>query len=126
MLSRVEVDAPGPRRGHEHRLDARDWETGQPLAIRARAVVNATGPFSDAFRGGRPALRPTLGVHVVVDGSAAAHGRAGLRHHLPRDRRVMFVLPDGLRTVVGTTDTDFQPRPGQPGRPRRRHPRPRE
>ena len=28
----------------------------------------------------------------------------------PRDRRVMFVLPDGLRTVVGTTDTDWSSR----------------
>ena len=25
----------------------------------------------------------------------------------------MFVLPDGLRTVVGTTDTDWQPDPGR-------------
>jgi glycerol-3-phosphate dehydrogenase len=114
VLSRVEVDAPGPRRGHEHRLDAHDWETGRPLAIRARAVVNATGPFSDAFRGGRPALRPTLGVHLVVDGRRLPTGGRAFVITSPRDRRVMFVLPDGLRTVVGTTDTDFQPHPGRP------------
>jgi glycerol-3-phosphate dehydrogenase len=114
VLSRIDVAPPGPRGGQGHRLGARDRETGQPLDIRAQAVVNATGPFSDAFRGGRPALRPTLGVHLVVDGRRLpTRGRAFVITS-PRDRRVMFVLPDGLRTVVGTTDTDFQPRPGQP------------
>jgi glycerol-3-phosphate dehydrogenase len=115
VLSRVEVAPPGPRRGHEHHLGARDRETGHALTVRARAVVNATGPFSDAFRNsGDRTLRPTLGVHLVVDGRRLPTGGRAFVITSPRDRRVMFVLPDGLRTVVGTTDTDFQPHPGRP------------
>jgi glycerol-3-phosphate dehydrogenase len=117
VLSRVEVEAPAPRRGSEHRLSARDGETGQGVTAHARAVVNATGPFSDALRGGSRALRPTLGVHLVVDGRRLPTGGRAFVITSPRDHRVMFVLPDGLRTVVGTTDTDFQPQSGRPVAP---------
>ena len=51
-----------------------------PASRSARAcVVNATGPFSDAFDRGRRNLRPTLGVHLVVRRRppAARRPRAG-------------------------------------------------
>jgi glycerol-3-phosphate dehydrogenase len=81
-----------------------------PIAVRAKVVVNATGPFSDAFDRGRRNLRPTLGVHIVVSADRLPHGGRVLVLRSPRDNRLFFVMPAGPRTVVGTTDTDWAPR----------------
>ncbi len=121
---------PPPRRGQLHVVEAIDREvdrevarevarevTGRPerFAIRARAIVNATGPFSDAFRNERPVLRPTLGVHIVVSAELLPTGGRAFVIRAPQDGRIMFVLPAGSRTIVGTTDTDWpaRPRPGE-------------
>ncbi len=109
VASYVEVER-GPESGRWRRLRLADRLTGDEFHIAARAIINATGPFSDAWLGGPPALRPTLGVHLVVDaGRLPTNGRAVVIHS-PRDGRLMFVLPAGHRTIVGTTDTDFRPR----------------
>jgi glycerol-3-phosphate dehydrogenase len=113
IASYVEVEPPGERRGHLHTAAARDREGGQRFAVRARAVLNATGPFSDAFRGGERILRPTLGVHVVVDAARLPTGGRAFVLRSPRDQRVMFVLPAGPRTLIGTTDTDWPDREGR-------------
>jgi glycerol-3-phosphate dehydrogenase len=81
-----------------------------PVSVRARVVVNATGPFSDAFDRGRKVLRPTLGVHIVVSADRLPHGGRVVVLRSPRDNRLYFVMPAGARTVVGTTDTDWAPR----------------
>jgi glycerol-3-phosphate dehydrogenase len=86
---------------------ARDRDSGARFSIRARAVLNATGPFSDAFRGGERILRPTLGAHVVVDSERLPGGGRAFVLRSPRDQRIMFVLPAGARTLIGTTDTDW-------------------
>jgi glycerol-3-phosphate dehydrogenase len=80
-----------------------------PLPVRAKVVVNATGPFSDAFDRGRRNLRPTLGVHVVVPADRLPHGGRVVVLRSPRDNRLFFVMPAGPRTIVGTTDTDWAP-----------------
>jgi glycerol-3-phosphate dehydrogenase len=80
-----------------------------PLSVRARIVVNATGPFSDSFDRGRRNLRPTLGVHIVVSAERVPHGGRVIVLRSPRDNRLFFVLPAGPRTVIGTTDTDWTP-----------------
>ncbi len=85
--------------------------------VRARVVVNATGPFSDAFDRGRHNLRPTLGVHVVVSADRLPHGGRVIVLRSPRDNRLFFVLPAGARTVIGTTDTDWTPDAGRPAAP---------
>jgi glycerol-3-phosphate dehydrogenase len=124
VASYVEIEAPGPRRGQLHPVVARDRDSGLRFPIRARVVLNATGPFSDAFRGGRPVLRPTLGVHVVVDAARLPTGGRAFVLRSPRDHRVMFVLPAGSRTMIGTTDTDWPDRDGrgpQPGDEIRAH-----
>jgi glycerol-3-phosphate dehydrogenase len=86
-----------------------------PVLVRARSVVNATGPWLDGIRelddpGAARLLRPTKGVHVVVE-----RERVGNRHavvlNAVADRRVLFVIPWGDRALVGTTDTDH---PGDP------------
>jgi glycerol-3-phosphate dehydrogenase len=84
--------------------------TGEGAEVRARLVVNATGPWADALRrledpGAPPILRPSKGSHVVVPAA-----RIGNRHALlftsPMDRRALFVLPWGDWTYIGTTDLD--------------------
>jgi glycerol-3-phosphate dehydrogenase len=109
--------APDERRGYLRTVIAEDRSSGESFPVRARAIVNCTGPFSDAFRGGRPALRPTLGVHIVLDAERLPTGGRAIVIHSPRDGRLIFTLPAGARTIVGTTDTDWQP-PGGPRAPR--------
>ena len=113
VVSYAPVDRPPPGvRGHIHRLTARDQDSGQAFVIQARAVVNATGPFSDSFRGEGRTLRPTLGAHVVFDASRLATGGRAVVVRSPRDQRIMFTLPAGPRTLFGTTDTDWRPDAG--------------
>ena len=87
---------------------------GGDETIEARAVVNAAGPWVDAVRGragvgagGAPTLRRTRGTHVVVP----ALSESALLLFAHKDRRVIFVLPWGKWSLVGTTDTDD---PAQP------------
>jgi len=123
VATRLEVTAlERDRRGRVAGARARDVLTGEPLTIEARLIVNATGPYSDVFDHGRRNLRPTLGVHLLFDAERLPHG--GRAHVLrsPRDGRLVFLLPAGARTMVGTTDTDWvapdgssrPPRPGDP------------
>ncbi len=86
---------------------------GAPFAIRAKVVVNASGAWTDqvrAWNGAKPILKPTKGVHLVVDAA-----RLPLHHAIMmlarRDHRVMFSIPWGDRTVIGTTDTFFDGNP---------------
>jgi glycerol-3-phosphate dehydrogenase len=87
-----------------------DRLTGQRGVIRASVVVNATGPWADKVRrledaGATPLLQPTKGVHVVVDRARLDH-REAIAFTSPIDGRVMFVLPWGNLSYIGTTDTD--------------------
>lgn len=106
------------RRGRARAALARDRLAGGDLTIQARVIVNATGPFSDAFDRGRRNLRPTLGVHLVLDAARLPHGGRATVLRSPRDGRLVFMLPAGRRTIVGTTDTDWTPAHGA-GRPPR-------
>jgi glycerol-3-phosphate dehydrogenase len=99
---------PGGRPGHLRRVTVVDRATGESFPVRARTVVNAAGPFSDSFRGGAPVLRPTLGVHIVVDAARLPTDGRVIVINSPRDGRLIFTLPAGARTIVGTTDTDWR------------------
>ncbi|MDX2014875.1 MAG: glycerol-3-phosphate dehydrogenase/oxidase [Myxococcaceae bacterium] len=91
-----------------------DTLSGASFDVRAKVVVNATGPWSDEVRalaGERPLLKPTKGIHVVVDEKRLPARHALVMTH-PKDKRVMFTIPWGLgRTAIGTTDTFFDGRP---------------
>ncbi|MDP2371608.1 FAD-dependent oxidoreductase, partial [Rhodoferax sp.] len=55
--------------GQVNGLDVEDVCTGQHYAVRAKAVVNATGAWADHLRAGlgaKPLLRPLRGSHLVV------------------------------------------------------------
>jgi glycerol-3-phosphate dehydrogenase len=89
----------------------------QPVEVRARMVLNATGPWSDAVRrladpGAAPRLRPTKGVHILVRRDRVGN-RHGITFRSPVDGRVMFVLPWGEFAYVGTTDTDYAGSPAE-------------
>jgi glycerol-3-phosphate dehydrogenase len=86
---------------------ARDQVGGSEFAIRARQVLNATGPWADAVcrlagEEGGPHLRPTKGVHLVVPDRGL--DSAFLLLH-PADGRVFFVIPWMGKMLIGTTDT---------------------
>ncbi len=90
-------------------LDAIDAETGDELSVRAHAVINATGPFSDAVRrlddpDASDMIAPSQGIHLVFDRSFLGGDSAIM---VPRtdDGRVLFAIPWHDRTLVGTTDT---------------------
>ena len=88
----------------------RDGLDGRPYTVRALVVVNATGPWVDAIRasddpGAGPLLRLTKGAHVAVPRARIGHTHA-VTLTSPLDGRVMFVLPWGDLSYIGTTDTD--------------------
>jgi glycerol-3-phosphate dehydrogenase len=89
----------------------------EPVEVRARVVLNATGPWSDSVRrladpAAAPRLRPTKGVHLMVRRERLGNRRA-IIFQSAVDGRVMFVLPWGEHAYVGTTDTDFAGSPAE-------------
>jgi glycerol-3-phosphate dehydrogenase len=74
--------------------------------VRAHVVVNATGVWENSFSSDERTrrLRGSKGVHISV-----ARERIGNRDALtlisPIDGRVMFCLPAGRYSIIGTTDT---------------------
>lgn len=92
-----------------HGVTFRDRESGEDLAVDARVVVNATGPFADEVRrlvqaAAEPVISPSQGVHVVLDRSFLPGDSAIMVPHTD-DGRVMFAIPWHHVAVVGTTDT---------------------
>jgi glycerol-3-phosphate dehydrogenase len=73
--------------------------------VRAHTVVNATGPWADGLPHSRVKLRATKGIHMVVD-----HARVPVIETvvMTEGKRILFVIPWGERTIIGTTDTDYQ------------------
>ena len=93
----------------------RDVLSGETFTIRANVVVNAAGPWLDAVRQldnprATPLLRPTKGAHVAVPRRRVTNEHA-VTLFSPIDGRVMFVLPWGEFSYVGTTDTDADTSP---------------
>lgn len=84
----------------------RDESEGSEHEVRAKVVINATGPWSDETRkDGTTTLRPTKGTHILVDRKRLGNNEA-ITLTSAVDGRVMFVIPWGKLTYIGTTDTD--------------------
>lgn len=88
---------------------ATDMESGTPYHFRSKVVINATGVFVDVLlqmdNPGKTAMvRPSQGVHLVVDRSFMPAPDALM---IPKtdDGRVLFFVPWHDKLVVGTTDT---------------------
>jgi len=88
----------------------RDTVSGATTEVKAKAVINATGPWADQIReqvGGGRDIRPLRGSHLVFPFWRFPVAQAiGLLH--PADRRAVFILPWEGVTIVGSTDLDHE------------------
>ncbi|QRN97989.1 glycerol-3-phosphate dehydrogenase [Archangium violaceum] len=94
-----------------------DSLTGRELSVRARVLVNATGPWIDEIRkldanGSTSTVRGSKGVHISVPRERLPTDCA-LTLLSPVDGRVMFILPAGTHTIIGTTETATQAHPSE-------------
>jgi glycerol-3-phosphate dehydrogenase len=123
MLNGAEVVEVTGGRGARSGVVFVESDSGERIEVAADHVVNATGVWADAIRPevveeeDVPRIAPSRGTHLVLDardlpmGSAACIVPAG-------EGRMIFALPWYGRTLIGTTDNDFDgdtrhPRPGE-------------
>jgi glycerol-3-phosphate dehydrogenase len=87
--------------------------TGGEFELRADNVVNATGVWADQIRPGElyaeeevPIIRPSRGTHVTLSREALPVDAGAI---VPAgEGRTIFVLPWLGRTLIGTTDNDYE------------------
>ncbi len=111
--NRVRVSALLERDGRTRGVRAMDVESGIELEVRAANVVNATGVWADELRPQElhdeaelPRIRPSRGTHLtmrhedlpLVGGAIVPAGGS----------RTIFALPWLGRTLVGTTDNNYE------------------
>uniref|UniRef100_A0A1A8LSP9 Glycerol-3-phosphate dehydrogenase, mitochondrial n=2 Tax=Nothobranchius pienaari TaxID=704102 RepID=A0A1A8LSP9_9TELE len=87
----------------------RDVITGQEFDVKAKCVLNATGPFTDSLRKMDKQevaniCQPSAGVHIVIPGYYSPDNM-GLLDPATSDGRVIFFLPWENMTIAGTTDS---------------------
>lgn len=94
---------------HISGVTATDIITGSQYRIMSKLVINATGVFADNIHRlddhlSEPTLRPSQGVHIVLDRSFLMSDTAIM---IPKtsDGRVLFAIPWHDKVVAGTTDT---------------------
>lgn len=90
-------------------VQATDMETGQQYELHGRAVINATGVFTDDLLqmdtpGAKKIIAPSQGVHLVLDNEFLP-GDTAIMVPQTSDGRVLFAVPWHDKVVVGTTDT---------------------
>ena len=88
---------------------AQDTETGISYNLNTKIVINATGVFTDEVlqmdnAGAKNIVRPSQGVHLVVDQSFLP-GNDAIMIPKTSDGRVLFLVPWHDKVVIGTTDT---------------------
>ena len=101
-------------RNNRTRLDGltfRDEETGNVHQLRAKCVINATGPFCDSIRkldqpNAKPLVATSQGIHLVLP-QLFFPGDTALIVPKTRDGRVMFIIPWHNHVLLGTTDTSI-------------------
>lgn len=101
------VDAERARDRWQVRL--RDLETGRELSTTARIIVNAAGPFVDGLNrewGVRTRHRIVYskGIHLVVP-RLTTNEHERVLAFFDDTQRLFYVIPMGIRSVIGTTDT---------------------
>ncbi|KAM3072522.1 mitochondrial glycerol-3-phosphate dehydrogenase [Clarireedia jacksonii] len=113
-VTSLEKDANGRLCGAKVRdlIDEKDGKKPQEFNIRARGIINATGPFTDAIRKMddqevKEIVAPSSGVHVILPGYYSPQ-KMGLIDPKTSDGRVIFFLPWQGNTIAGTTDAPTQ------------------
>ncbi|MBO0410315.1 type 1 glycerol-3-phosphate oxidase [Enterococcus hulanensis] len=95
-------------------VKAKDVLNDQIVTINSKLVINTTGPWSDIVNkldkkiDHKPHMRPTKGVHLVVDGEKLKVPQPTYFDTGENDGRMIFVIPRESKTYFGTTDTDYQ------------------
>lgn len=91
-------------------VEAEDQIGGRRFAVRARAFINATGPYADVLRrmanpAATPRMRLSKGIHVLLPLEVLSSEKALL---IPKteDGRVLFAIPWQGRLLAGTTDDE--------------------
>jgi glycerol-3-phosphate dehydrogenase len=114
-VNRVEVTELIESAGRAGGVRARDMETGEELVVRAQTVVNATGVWADRLRPGElrdeaevPQIRPSRGTHITIS-QVDLPLRAGAIVPAGGGRSI-FALPWLGRSLIGTTDNDYDGR----------------
>jgi len=90
------------------KCDVQDALADKPFQILARSVVNATGPWADGLPHSQVKLRVTKGVHLVVERARVPVPDTVV---MTEGKRILFAIPWGERTIIGTTDTDYEGSP---------------
>jgi glycerol-3-phosphate dehydrogenase len=95
-----------------------DKETQEIVEAKAKVVVNATGVFADEILkmdqpAAKPLIRPSQGIHLVLDRSFLQSDDAIM---IPKteDGRVLFAIPWHDKVLVGTTDTPLKTHSSEP------------
>ncbi|KAJ5186009.1 FAD dependent oxidoreductase [Penicillium cf. griseofulvum] len=97
----------------------KDGQISKEFNIRAKGIINATGPFCDSIRKmDEPSVKeivaPSAGVHIILPGYFSP-SNMGLIDPSTSDGRVIFFLPWQGNTIAGTTDQpceiEAQPQP---------------
>lgn len=87
---------------------AEDMIGGGSFTLKGKCIINATGIFVDSIirmddPAEKPMVRPSQGVHLVVDSSFLG-GDDAIMVPKTSDGRVMFGVPWHNRVILGTTD----------------------
>lgn len=93
-------------------VKAKDEICGKEIEIKAKAVINATGVFSDtllqlAAGHSKKGISPSQGIHLVVD-KRFFKGNTGMMIPKTDDGRVLFAIPWYDKLLLGTTDTPIE------------------
>jgi glycerol-3-phosphate dehydrogenase len=113
IANRVRVSGLLTHEGRTRGIRATDVETGAELEVVAANVVNATGVWADELRPEElhdeaelPSIRPSRGTHIVLSREDLPLGAGAI---VPAgEGRSVFALPWLGRTLVGTTDVDYE------------------
>jgi glycerol-3-phosphate dehydrogenase len=112
-LNYIEVTGYIYENGKVVGVTAKDHISGDDFKIKAKKVINATGPWVDKLRekdtdkvsGKR--LHLTKGVHLVVPREKLPVKQA-VYFDVLEDGRMMFAIPRGRVTYIGTSDTNYE------------------
>lgn len=93
-------------------IEVEDQESGEKYKIYGKAVINATGVFTNSIMKMNAAnykkfIVPSQGIHLVFDKLFLQSDHALM---IPKttDGRVLFVLPWHGKIIIGTTDTEVK------------------